>query len=120
MSQKKPVKVKVQKQSPTDEGWEFVVWIGDEESRSEHTVALDRDYWHKLTKSIGTPADLIKKSFEFLLNREEQDLIFKSFDLREIKKYFPEFEKEITPDEPYLEAREVKKPNEKKTSQRDS
>ena len=108
MPKKKPVLVKVQKQSPTDEGWQFTVWLGEEEERSEHIVVLDRDYWQKLTKGVGAPADLIKKSFEFLLSREPKESILKSFDLRVIKKYFPEYEKEIIPKEPYLVAREKK------------
>lgn len=105
MSKKKSVSVKVQKQSPTDDGWLFTVWLGEDEERTEHMVVLDREYWEKLTKGVGTPADIIKKSFEFLLQREVQGMVLKSFDLRVIKKYFPEFEKEIIPEEPYLEAR---------------
>ena len=100
--------MKVQKQSPSDDGWQFVVWVGEEEGRTEHLVALDREYWQKLTKGIGAPADLIKKSFEFLLKREPKESILKSFDLHTIKKYFPEYEKAIMPEEPYLEARTKK------------
>jgi hypothetical protein len=105
MPKKKPVIIKVHKQSPSDDGWQFVVWLGEGEEKSEHTVSLDREYWHKLTKSVGAPADIIKKSFEFLLKKESQASILKSFDLRDIKKHFREFEKEIIPEEPYLEAR---------------
>ncbi|MDP1688633.1 MAG: hypothetical protein Q8L47_00680 [bacterium] len=100
-----PITIKVQKQDPTDEGWQFVVWLGDEEARTEHIVTLDREYWDRLTKSVGTPADIIKKSFEFLLKKEPQEAILKSFDLRVIRRHFPDFEKEIIPEEPYLEAR---------------
>lgn len=108
MSKKKPPAIKIQKQAPTDEGWLFTVWLGEEEGKSEHIVALDREYWQKLTKGVGAPADLIKKSFEFLLKREPPESILKSFDLRVIKKYFPEYERAITPEEPYLEARKKK------------
>lgn len=108
MPKKKPIPVKVQKQSPTDEGWQFIVWLGEEEDKSEHIVVLDREYWQKLTKGVGSPADLVKKSFEFLLKRESRGSILKSFDLRVIRKYFPEYEHEITPEEPYLEARPQK------------
>ena len=108
MPKKKSLLIKVQKQDPTDEGWQFVVWVGEEEAKTEHIVNLDREYWQKLTKGVGAPADLIKKSFEFLLERESSESILKLFDLRVIKKYFPEFEKEISPVEPYLVAREKK------------
>ncbi|MBI2035977.1 MAG: hypothetical protein HYT12_04860 [Candidatus Liptonbacteria bacterium] len=97
--------IKVRKQSPADDGWQFIVEVGEEEGKQEHTVLMDRDYWQKLTKGVGAPADLIKKSFEFLLKREPKESILKSFDLRDIKKHFSDFEREIAPTEPYLEAR---------------
>ncbi len=100
--------VKVKKQSPADDGWQFVVEVGDDDKKQEHTVVMDRDYWQKLTKGVGAPADLIKKSFEFLLKREPKESILKSFDLREIKRHFFDYEREITPAEPYLEARAKK------------
>ena len=115
MPAKKAESIKVQKQSPTDDGWQFVVWVGEipdsgEERKNitEHLVTLDTDYWKKLTRGVGAPADLIKKSFKFLLKREPKESILKTFDLRVIKKYFPEYEREITPAEPYLEARAKK------------
>ena len=34
---------------------------------------------------------IIKKSFEFLLERESNESILRSFDLEEIENYFPEY-----------------------------
>lgn len=112
MLRKKTNEVKVQKQSPTDEGWQFIVWVGEfsrpdaeRNNITEYIITLDREYWQKLTGGVGTPADLIKRSLEFLLKRESKESILKSFDLRLIKKHFPEYEKEIAAGEPYKIAR---------------
>lgn len=44
----------------------------------------------------GRPAeDLLKKSFEFLLERESNTSILHSFDLPLIGHYFPEYERDI-------------------------
>lgn len=44
----------------------------------------------------GAPAeDVIKKSFEFLLEREPKEAILRSFDLPVIERYFPEYPREI-------------------------
>ena len=39
--------------------------------------------------------NLIKASFEFLLERESNNSILSQFDLKVITHYFPEYEKEI-------------------------
>jgi hypothetical protein len=44
--------------------------------------------------TIG-PEDFAKKSFEFLLNREDKDSILKEFNIKQIREYFPEYETEI-------------------------
>ena len=40
-------------------------------------------------------ADLVKRSFEFLLAREGNTSILREFDLSTIERYFPEFRREI-------------------------
>ena len=62
---------------------------------SEYTVELTVEYYKKLTGGVVSPAELIKRSFEFLLEREPKESILKHFDLPTIYKYFPEFEVEI-------------------------
>jgi hypothetical protein len=72
---------------------------------------VEKDYWQKLTQGtrpprlseqardggLGnmSPEDLVKKSFEFLLEREPKESILRSFNLKIISNYFPEYEKEI-------------------------
>ncbi len=59
------------------------------------TVTVTQDYWQKLTGG-KTPAEtLIEKSFEFLLEREPNTNILRSFDLPTIQSYFPEYERTL-------------------------
>ncbi|MEA1965406.1 MAG: hypothetical protein U9O41_09860 [Candidatus Aerophobetes bacterium] len=74
---------------------EFVVMIKEEDETREYIVTLDDDYWQDLTQGNVTKERLIKKSFEFLLERESKESILPKFNLRVINRYFPEFDKEI-------------------------
>ncbi len=60
-----------------------------------HTVKLKPDYCQKLAGGKVSPATLIEKSFEFLLERESNTMILSRFDLPLIGHYFPEYEKTI-------------------------
>ncbi len=40
-------------------------------------------------------ADLVRRSFEFLLAREPNNAILREFDLSTIERYFPEYAREI-------------------------
>jgi len=61
----------------------------------EYDVNLDDEYWQDLTRGKIAKEELIKKSFEFLLEREPKESILSRFNLRIINQYFPEFEEEI-------------------------
>ena len=43
----------------------------------------------------GDVADLVRRSFEFLLAREPNTSILREFDLSTIERYFPEYPREI-------------------------
>jgi hypothetical protein len=60
-----------------------------------HRVTVDPAYWEKLTGGSVTAETLVKKSFEFLLDRESNTSILSAFDLPVIGRYFPEYEKTI-------------------------
>ena len=62
---------------------------------STHQVTLKPSYYEKLTNKRVTPAVLVEKSFEFLLDRESNTSILRSFELPVIGQYFPEYEKVI-------------------------
>lgn len=88
-------KVEIIDEQQTENGWRFVVEVGEGETKTQHSVALDKEYWEKLTGTQHKPEELVRKSFEFLLAKEPKESILREFNLREIAKYFPEFESEI-------------------------
>ena len=60
-----------------------------------HTVSVDPSYYDKLTGGGVSPEKLVEKSFEFLLERESNASILRTFDLPVIERYFPEYEHTI-------------------------
>lgn len=65
-------------------------------STTSHEVNVQAAYAHKLTAGKISTAELVKKSFEFLLERESNSSILRRFDLSVIAHYFPEYEREIS------------------------
>ena len=65
------------------------------DSTTTHEVNVQADYAQKLTAGKISTAELVKKSFEFLLERESNTSILRRFDLSVIARYFPEYEREI-------------------------
>jgi hypothetical protein len=65
-------------------------------STTTHEVKVHADYAFKLTAGKMTVEELVKKSFEFLLEREPNTSILRSFDLSVIARYFPEYERKIS------------------------
>ena len=84
--------IKVEKQDENT----FRVTVEESGSSSTHTVTLDDKYHKKLTGGVISKEDLIKKSFEFLLERESKESIMSKFDLTIINKFFPEYESFIS------------------------
>jgi hypothetical protein len=62
---------------------------------TEHTVTVDPDYHERLTGGRVTQKLLVEKSFEFLLERENNTSIMGVFDLSVIRRYFPEYEERV-------------------------
>jgi hypothetical protein len=65
------------------------------DSTTRHTVTVTSEYWQKLTGGRVPAETLIQKSFDFLLERESNTSILRSFDLPVIQRYFPEYERTI-------------------------
>ena len=76
-------------------GWLCQVTVDEDGSETRHSVTLTREDFQRLTTSGGTPDGLVRRSIEFLLERETKDQILKSFALADIGRYFPEYEREI-------------------------
>jgi hypothetical protein len=72
----------------------FKVTVKDR-TTTTHTVTVESSYHEKLTGKGVSAEDLVKKSFDFLLERESNTSILRSFDLPIIGRYFPEYESTI-------------------------
>ena len=64
-------------------------------STTTHIVTVKPDYAAKLIKGDITVEQLVERSFQFLLLREPNTSILRSFDLPVIARYFPEYENTI-------------------------
>ena len=73
----------------------YLVRVIEGAGESSHRVALNRDYLRKLGGDKAKPEELLRRSFEFLLEREPKESILARFELPVIARYFPEYESEI-------------------------
>ena len=69
--------------------------IVEGKTTTTHRVTLTHLYYQKLTNNQVSPEMLVEKSFEFLLDRENNTSILSRFDLPIIERYFPEYEETI-------------------------
>ncbi len=76
------------------DGERFHVTV-DGQTRTEHIVTVDPAYAEKLTAGRFSTLELVKRSFEFLLEREPNTSILRRFDLPVIGQYFREYESTI-------------------------
>lgn len=60
-----------------------------------HQVSLEENDFLQLTQGNGTQQELLRASFEFLLEREPNTSILSSFELMLISTYFPEYPQEM-------------------------
>jgi len=73
----------------------FRVRVIDAGSETIHRVTLDPKDHARLAGEAVDPQELIRKSFQFLLEREPKESILSRFDLSVISRYFPEYDREI-------------------------
>ncbi len=64
-------------------------------STTTHVVTVAPDYATRLTGGKMPTERLISRSFDFLLEREPNTSILRSFELPVIGRYFPEYERVI-------------------------
>jgi hypothetical protein len=77
------------------DGWLCNVTIGSDWNESRHSVSMTRADFQRLAASGETPDSLVRRSIQFLLDRESKEAILPSFNLTEISRHYPEFEQEI-------------------------
>lgn len=73
---------------------EFEVRVVEGRSATTHRVTLKPVDHQRLGGKAG-PAELVRRSFEFLLEHESKESILPRFDLTVISRYFPSYEREI-------------------------
>jgi hypothetical protein len=81
--------------SPVEGGWLACVTVTDHGSSREFEVGVTLAELSRFAPGATDPADLVRRSFEFLLAREPKESILSSFGLSVIGRYFPEYEREI-------------------------
>jgi hypothetical protein len=73
----------------------FQIRVVEGKTESAHRVTLKPEYSNRLTAGKIEAPELIRRSFEFLLEREPKESILSRFDLQDIQRYFPDFERAI-------------------------
>jgi hypothetical protein len=56
---------------------------------------MSKATYEKLTGGVVSPEACVRKSFEFLLEREPKESILRQFDITKISYYFPDFEPKL-------------------------
>lgn len=74
----------------------FHVTVAVGEVTSEHEVTLSPGDLERLGRGYGSPELFVRACFGFLLEREPNTSILRSFDVGVISRYFPEFEERIS------------------------
>ena len=75
---------------PHEGGWRCSVTVGDDGGATSHSVLVDRETLDDLAPG-GSPEDLVRASFGFLLEREPRESILRSFELPIIGRYFADY-----------------------------
>ena len=73
----------------------FDVSVSEGKSETRHTVTLKESDYERLTVGKVSREELIRLSFEFLLEHEPKESILRHFDLMVISRYFLQYEREI-------------------------
>ena len=74
------------------DGWLAEVTVRDP-ATTTHRVRVSKAERERY--GTGDVAELVRRSFEFLLAREPNSSILREFDLSTIERYFPEYAREI-------------------------
>jgi hypothetical protein len=84
---------------PAAGGWVCEVEVEDQGERTRHTVmvsASDLRRWGRGEDGAAVE-DLVRRSFDFLLEREPPSAILRRFDLSVIERYFPDYDQQLKP-----------------------
>ena len=73
----------------------FVVTVTVAGGQTSHRVIVPESFSKLMLRGSRSLEDLVRVSFEFLLEREPKESIMKEFELTVISRYFPEYEDEL-------------------------
>ena len=79
---------------PAEAGWHCTVTLGDDAGATTHEVTVDREVLDDLAPG-ATPEELVRVSFEFLLEREPRESIMRAFELPIIGRFFGDYRDEV-------------------------
>jgi hypothetical protein len=79
---------------PTADGWQCSVTVGDDPAATTHEVSVDRATLDDMAPGVS-PEELVRISFEFLLEREPRQSIMRSFELPIIGRFFGDYRDEV-------------------------
>jgi hypothetical protein len=73
-------------------GLVFDVIVRDTRGESRHQVAMQADEARRWAKLGAEPSHCVEAVMRFLLDREPKESILSAFDMRVVRRYFPEFD----------------------------
>lgn len=91
MASATPIRVRC---DTTADGWQCTVTVGDDAGATTHEVSVDRLTLEDMAPGV-TPEELVRVSFEFLLEREPRESIMRSFELPIIGRFFGDYRDEM-------------------------
>ena len=78
-----------------DDPFMFEVVVSEGKGETRHHVTMSRETCERLAAGKHTPERCLEAAFRFLLDREPKESILRRFDVTDISRYFPEFEREM-------------------------
>jgi hypothetical protein len=73
----------------------FNVRVAEDGTATQHVVTLSGVDFERLGKGYRSPEAFVRECFVYLLERESRDQIMESFDVSQIRTFFPDFEVDI-------------------------
>jgi hypothetical protein len=70
----------------------FAVIVRDARGESRHKVTIQADEAARWAELGAKPARCVEAVMRFLLDREPKESILNAFDMRGVRRYFPEFD----------------------------
>ena len=88
-------KIDIQAESDTN----FVVTVSADDGQTTHRVTVPGEFADRLigegSSQSESITELVRLSFEFLLEREPKESILREFEVTVIGRYFPEYEDDL-------------------------